>query len=181
MHKHANDECFQCKHGGREDALQMTRLEVAKFQTVNIGVSDNPKDESPFIYSIGLLQNFNHPEIIITGLPLRVAHVFLNEFREVIKTGLRIEPEKIYTEFSQGNLPLVFKTVAKNFQPAFLGYGLDYYRTFEPDLFRRFSAFQMVWSDTKGRFPWEPGFEFIRKIQPLLFEQTKKLTNSQQN
>ncbi len=167
---HSNCICHQCKQGTREAALAVTRLDVAQKITVNIGVPSGDKEKASFIYSIGLLEHFNHPEIIITGLRLDLAHFFLNTFREFIKEGDVLIPEKIYFQFSQNNLPLIFKYVHETLYDEYLGYGLDYYKTFEPQLFEKFSALQMIWCDTKSRFPWDSGYEFSQTTQPLLYE-----------
>jgi hypothetical protein len=167
-------ECFQCSGADRESALAMTRLEVAQYETVNIAVPYS-KDGAAFNYSIGLLENFNHPEIIVTGLPVHIGHIFLNTFREFIKDGNSIEPEKIYTDFSVGNLPLIFKKVDEQFHAEYLGYGKDYYRTFEPELFEKFSALQMIWCDKAGLFPWQDNYGFPQKAQPLLTVQKTKV------
>jgi len=45
-------------------------------------------DNGPgFVYSVGLFKTFNHPEIIIVGLKLDLAHILINNIGVDIKNG----------------------------------------------------------------------------------------------
>lgn len=55
-----------------------------------IGVEE--ADEGPaFAYSIGLYHNFQHPEVILFGLPVRVMHRVINAVGEKIKSGEKFD------------------------------------------------------------------------------------------
>jgi hypothetical protein len=40
-----------------------------------------------FAYTIGLWKTFNHPEIVVFGLPINLLHTILNDAGELVKGG----------------------------------------------------------------------------------------------
>jgi hypothetical protein len=56
-------------------------------------------DSGPgFAYSVGLFKTFNHPEIIIIGLKLDLAHILINNIGEDIKKGKQYHSGQLYTD-----------------------------------------------------------------------------------
>ena len=54
-----------------------------------IGVEED--EEGPgFAYSIGLYHSFDHPEVIVFGLPVRVMHPIINGIGEQVRAGKRL-------------------------------------------------------------------------------------------
>lgn len=120
-----------------------------------------------FVYSIGLFQKFNHPEIICFGLKKDVMAAIINHACDLIKNGEILVPNKLYSGFLQG-YSIQFVELAKEFYQNYLGYaGWFYNRSFD------FPALQLVWPDKQQKFPWEEDFNSDWKFkQPLLDRNT---------
>src|SRR5688572_24743948 len=84
-------------------------------------------DKGPgFAYSIGLYKTFNHPEIIIVGLKLDLAHILINDIGEDIKKGLKFESGKFYDNILD-DFKCLLLNVNKEFYKEYVGYGRWYY------------------------------------------------------
>ena len=70
---------------GRDRDL-LLRLEQHGWFVMKVGAGDG---EPAFAYSLGLFENFNHPEIILFGLDLDTMHTLinLNPAVEPVQTG----------------------------------------------------------------------------------------------
>lgn len=119
----------------------------------------------PWTYTVGLHKNFNHPEIIVFGLPMQSAHSLLNDIGLSIKeNGNDYTEKKDYNDLVE-NFPIRFIEVPKFNYRGFFNIAKWYY---DGD---GFDAIQLVWPDTSGLFEWEEGFnEDMSKFQPLLGE-----------
>lgn len=104
-----------------------------------------------FAYTIGLYKTYNHPEIIAFGLSADVLGSLLNVVGESVKSGVKIETNKIYKDFIE-NSSLQFLPVLKEHYSEYLGYGSAYYGN------RDYPVIQMVWPDKEEKYPWEKGF-----------------------
>lgn len=118
-----------------------------------------------FVYSIGLYQQFNHPEIICFGLKSELMSSMINNACDLIKQGDKLVPGELYSGFLEGH-NVQFLPVDNAFYSDYLGYGSWYYDS-------NFPALQMVYPDLQGIFPWEDGFNPDWKFrQPLLDRNT---------
>lgn len=115
-----------------------------------------------FAYSIGLWQQFNHPEIICFGLSLENLHGLINDVAELVKNKETIETGKLYHDFFESGSTQFVKVDHRSIADYF-GKAIHFYDSSE------FSALQLVWTDRNDKFPWDEDFEeeFIYK-QPLL-------------
>jgi len=114
-----------------------------------------------FAYTVGLFQNFNHPELICFGLKGELANEILNDVGELIRKGEVIKIESNYNLFEKSRAQFV--NVDKRSISDHFRYAIRYYNTSE------FPALQLVWTDRNDKFPWEEGFEEVfRYKQPLL-------------
>lgn len=115
-----------------------------------------------FSYSIGLQQTYGHPEIICFGLNTDLMHALINDVAALIKQGMKIEPEIMYTEIFKG-LDATFLRVDPGNIDDYFGVAIEYYKN------DQFPAMQLVWPDYENRFPWEEGFAHsLTDKQPLL-------------
>ena len=116
-----------------------------------------------FGYTVGLWQNYQHPEIIAFGLTIETLHLLLNDAGERIKSGQTIEIGKLYNDFFENDSDTQFLNVDTRNIADYFGYAINYYHP------KDFPAIQLVWTDRNNKFPWdinyEPEFEFR---QPLL-------------
>lgn len=132
-----------------------------------IGVAED--DEAPgFAYSIGLFENYAHPEIIIIGLKQDLAQLLLNNMAFDIKEGKTFAAG----EFHEGVLDdflCYFGEVPKKHFGEFVGWARWYY---EGDNFR---LIQCVYPTIKGKFPWEKDFpEDARWYRQMLTDPPKE-------
>jgi hypothetical protein len=121
------------------------------------------EDDGPsFAYSIGLFQNFGHPEIIIFGLDVEVLHGMINIIGEEVRQGRRYADGESASGVLEG-FDVRFQVVARGHYHEHLGYARWFYKDDD------FSVLQCLWPDRQGRFPADPGFpESLLSRQPSL-------------
>jgi hypothetical protein len=116
----------------------------------------------PYAFSIGFDKTFDHPEVLIIGLPQKTSHQLLNIVGSKVSTGARFAPGTPYLGLLE-RFPCEFRPVPASAYPTYLGAALGFYGA-EP-----FSAVQLVWPDREGMFPWDASAsESFRKSQPVL-------------
>ena len=132
----------------------------------------DPGDEEPsYCVSYGWSINFGLPEMIAFGSYLMALRSLAPMFDTVIDRIEEGTPLEDGQSWSIGD----GRTVIGRFvHPSHLGD--DYFRDarfvreiggFTDPL----AAYQLVWPDEEGRFPWDPGCSAsCRRLQPLLFE-----------
>ncbi|RFZ92343.1 DUF4262 domain-containing protein [Mucilaginibacter conchicola] len=115
-----------------------------------------------FIYSIGLYQNYGHPEIICVGLDINVMAAIINGAKDMAAAGETIVTGKLYQGFLQ-DYDVQFLEVQELNYFDYLGFGSKFYQGID------YPVLQMVWPDKQNKFPWEDGFnEDWKYKQPLL-------------
>ena len=120
-----------------------------------------------FAYSIGLWQNFNHPEIVCFGLTTQTLHRLINDVADFIRAGKTIVINKKNNNFLT-SLDVQFLQVDPSYLSNYFGTAINYYKT------DQFPALQFVWTDKQNRFPWDIGFEAeLTYRQPLLDRSTE--------
>jgi hypothetical protein len=127
------------------------------WTVMGVGSSEN---EPSFCYTVGLWHNFQHPEIIVFGLPIQFGYSMLNDI------GFRIKNDKHqfcenqeYKDIADG-YPTQFRAVQPDNH---FGVALSFCQQ------ERFEALQLCWPDKSCKFPWEQEFDpSMKKAQPLL-------------
>jgi hypothetical protein len=122
-------------------------------------------DESapPWAFSIGLEQNFEHPEVLVCGMELDLLHGLINQVGDHIKRGAHFD-ESVRPEGILEKHPPAFRPVLERWHGAFVGNAAWFYRD------RPFRVVQCFWPDTEGLLPWESGFSPAwAGRQPLLY------------
>ena len=115
-----------------------------------------------FAYSVGLYKTYGHPEIIIAGLELDLAHEIINKIGNDIGNGKLYFPGQYYADLISGFKCLMINVSKENFKE-YVGYGIWYYKRND------FPLLQCVYPTTKGIYPWESDWpEEIKIIQPIL-------------
>jgi hypothetical protein len=107
-------------------------------------------------YTVGLTAHL-HPEVVMTGLPPQVAHTFLNIAGDLVvrRHGHLAAGEEV-TELSEGRaFPVI--TVADTSA-----------LTAVAELYGDVHAVQVVWTDSRGRLPWDDDYANPPGSQPLL-------------
>lgn len=97
-------------------------------------------------YTVGLTAH-GHPEVVMTGLPSEVGHAFLNIVGEiVVREGGQFTAGGATTELADGQaMPVIAVADTSDL-------------TAVKAIFGDFRAIQIVWTDSSGRLPWEPGY-----------------------
>jgi hypothetical protein len=116
----------------------------------------DPDPAECFSYTVGLTAH-GHPEAVMTGLPHDVATAFLNIVGEiVVREGGTLEAGQTTTELAEGPaMPIIAVEDVS---------GL----TAVDQIFGRVKAIQIVWTDSKGRFPWDSDYANPPGSQRLL-------------
>mgnify|MGYP001816888950 CR=1 FL=1 len=111
------------------------------------------KDEDyvPFAYTIGLVESFNHPEIMIFGLGKDTAHGILSDCVDLIRGGTVLSTDSLVANILAGNFDVQFRPVRRQFFSDYLGHACRFYGE------DTFKALVLFWPDKTGRFPWESG------------------------
>jgi len=85
--------CFLCDGGTVEESLRFIELTILHHGWAVRGVlpdADDPNGKT-WSYTIGLLENFNHPELVITDVEFERAIELLNHLGEDVRAGRDIE------------------------------------------------------------------------------------------
>lgn len=119
---------------------------------------------APFSYTIGLTA-FDHPEVVITGMPFESAQAFLNLIGAEVRDGKAYRADTWVEELTDAGALLLI--------PVHDIAGL----TAIEELYGRVDALQLVWCDSRGRFPWEADYRNRPGTQPLLGPLPDPMTN----
>lgn len=124
-------------------------------------------DQGPgFCYSVGLFKTFNHPEIIIVGLKLDLAHLLINNIGEDIKNGRTYQSGQFYPDILTNFDCLMLQATEDNYDEYF-GYGQWYYNGAD------FPVLQCIYPTVKDVYPWEADWPTeIQSLQPILGDLT---------
>jgi Domain of unknown function (DUF4262) len=132
-----------------------------------------------YTYTVGLHQaGTSVPELVISGLSTETRVAWMLELGFQIKGppplatqqqmekalapgqtlafppgGRVFQPGVIYRDLADNGLPACFGVVLPQSYEASFGQALAFHGT------SAFPVLQMIWSDTRGTFPWEPSFE----------------------
>ena len=137
------------------DPLDELRNKIDNYGWAVRNVSDaNPA--KCLSYTVGLTAHA-HPEVVMTGLPPEVGTAFLNIVGEiVVREGGRFAARQATTELADGPAMPVLAVLDKSDLTA-----VD-------AIYGDVPALQIVWTDSAGRLPWEPGYANPPGSQRLL-------------
>jgi hypothetical protein len=119
-------------------------------------------DLPPFSFTIGLFHSWQHPEVVVYGLPDRTAHLVLNGVAEAVRAGGRYEAGREYEGLLVG-YRCTFRVVPAHQYGEHLGFASWFYDHAE------FPAIQLIYPDKSQRWPWMDGVtDAFRRHQPVL-------------
>ncbi|MEU3117189.1 DUF4262 domain-containing protein [Micromonospora chalcea] len=128
--------------------------------TYVLPTNDGTVPTAPFAYTVGLTAH-DHPELITAGLPPEVAHSLLNDLaRRAYDQAERFTHGQRVDDLIAGYDAIIIDgPPTDELLPglAISRYGRD-----------RIRLQQMVWPDQQGRFPWDHGYCFDPRTQPLI-------------
>ncbi|HEY7123481.1 MAG TPA: DUF4262 domain-containing protein [Ktedonobacterales bacterium] len=121
----------------------------------------------PFAYSVGIPTTVpGATELIILGLYPNTGAQIINSVVARLKQGETFADGQQVKGLVKG-LALAFRTVTRQHYDDYVGAAQTYHQSRNEWL-----LLQIVWPDTKDRFPWQDGFEErFKDKQPLLFQE----------
>ncbi|MCC6372752.1 MAG: DUF4262 domain-containing protein [Bacteroidia bacterium] len=123
-----------------------------------------------FCYSVGLYKTFNHPEILIVGLNLDLAHSLINNIGEDIRAGKIFLSGQFYSNILE-NFKCLLYDVDKSYYDEYFGYANWYYAN------KDFPVLQCIYPTVNGVFPWDKNWpEEIKNLQPILGQIKRNIT-----
>ncbi len=103
------------------------------------------KDIPNFSYTIGFTETLNHPEIVISGLESKLAHLLLNDIGNLIKSGHVFKHGDFSVEILKG-YPVKFEAVRNENISEYFAAANHHYGS------GKFNALQCIWPDRGGKF-----------------------------
>lgn len=138
---------------------------VRKHGWYAASISDH---EPPFLYTIGLLQTFRHPEFVMFGLEADNAHALFSQLVRDLRAGKSYAEPGVHAANIGGDVHHVgFRRVHPTQHELYLGFAMGYCR----DIGRwgELEAMQAFWPDRSGKFPFDAGCELeVNQLQPRL-------------
>lgn len=146
---------------GLDAAERKALQDIAEYGWHAVHVGPDPGDPTIWTYTLGLPTTWGHPEIILFGLSMDVAHTLLWNLVDEIKLGVTFYDGDRAVVFPAGGYEAAFLDVdAKWFSP-FMGWAQWYHEG------GHFSAVQCAWPDKDHHLPWDQQYRDPRS-QPLL-------------
>jgi hypothetical protein len=142
---------------------------VAEHGWFCTAVHDPDGREPDWAYSVGFTETLRQPEVIVFGLPVGTAHAILWDVFRTLQAGKVAEDGQVWP-----HLLVDHDCVLRRVHPSqVIREHLNSALWFWGDPARRgapLSAFQLVWPDRAGRFPWDRGCQqAVRDRQPALY------------
>lgn len=143
------------------DRKVFTDIRVDGWHVVK--VFDDADPERGFAFTIGLPTTFQHPELLIVGLKLKLMHVLLNNLGEELRTGgRRFKAGEEHDGILDG-YRCTFRRVHRGWYREYTGYATWYHQG------QDYEVLQVVWPDLENRLPWHPSAsDAFRAQQPVL-------------
>jgi len=110
-------------------------------------------------FTIGLFAKFQHPEIVLFGLPEADLGLALNDIGCEVRDGRRFDADEECSGIIENNT-CIFKPV----HPVVMGYAHWFYEGED------FPVLQCHWQNEDRSFPWDGNYDSRQHVaQPLLF------------
>lgn len=129
----------------------------------------NVGDGNPsFLYTIGLMQTYHHPELIIFGLDAENAYALFSQLVHDIRVGVSFAEPGVYTVSIGGDEHRVgFRQVHPTQHPLYLGFAMGFMTNI--GRIGELQAVQAFWPDSQGKFPFDVGCDLsVYELQPRL-------------
>jgi hypothetical protein len=124
--------------------------------------------QPPFLYSIGLMQTFDHPDFIVLGLERSIAHALFSHLVLDMRAGRSYsEPGVFSVAIGDDQHQVGLRRVHPTRHELYLGFAMGYHRHIGRS--GEFQAMQVFWPDGVGKFPFEVGCDLeVYQLQPRL-------------
>jgi hypothetical protein len=124
--------------------------------------------EPPFLYTIGLMQTLDHPELIMFGLESHNRHALFSQIVREIRAGQSFAKPGEYTvRIGKDEHRVGCRRVHETQHELYLGFAMGYCRHI--GRWDELEAMQVFWPDSAGKFPFEVGCALdVFELQPRL-------------
>ena len=121
-------------------------------------------------YTVGLVDNFDHPELVVMGLDRGSGYGLLAALIDELGVGLRRRVGRDWPQALNHHQLRLVSVDPQRWTEDWFCVWVNYYGSLGRfDLVPE--ALQVAWADDEGRFPWESDFEAAKRmLQPLLDE-----------
>jgi phage terminase large subunit-like protein len=131
----------------RRRIIAERRKEMAEYGFVPQAVGGS-EDQPSFLYTIGLTETWNHPELFVVALNPQQAYEIVADFVERIDDGERFDAPAFVSDIL--TVPVAVRPLEQEAVNNNSGIAQDM-------LGRTISAVQVYWPDKTGLMPWEDG------------------------
>jgi hypothetical protein len=153
-------ERFQGRELDESERNILSHVEDYGWSIVNIR---EPEGLPGWAFTVGLYENFGHPEVTIFGMQAQTRHSILNWIGRNVREGKAFEAGREYDwVLEQHNC--WSRAVQKVWYRDLFGWAIWFYGGTE------FPAVQCLWPAKDGTYPWQANSSFFA-VQPLLYEE----------
>lgn len=157
--------CDMCDGKSSEQVRREFLGRIARHDYTMVSVrAERAKDGSwlapGFVYSVGLWGFHRAPELIVVGAPDRHGAGLVEKYAEWVKAGRRFRPGA-HPHFIEG-VPVVLEPVSPPLYREWFARAFDFYPQGD------FRAYQLLWPDREGAWPWESRWRRLAVPQPVL-------------
>ena len=145
--------------GAEQDGAQVLRdlrRVIDRFGWAVLHGGGSSPGDPRYSYTVGLAA-WQHPEVIVVGLPFQAGETYLNLVGEAVREGARFTTGAATTALTDADSPVVFLQVTDTER-------LSVAEQFSGSV----QALQLVWPDSTGLLPWQEGHRNPPGAQPLL-------------
>ena len=154
----------RCRNKFQADHLKFIEEEGVSILCVAPRTGDEDGGPS-WTYSIGLWQQYQHPEVLIMGLDFEVSASLINWFNRSIRDeARRFNAGTSHDDVLNGDYVCYFEAIPQSsFCDWFAGASWFY------DGDTEFEAVQMIWPDQNYLYPWQAAAsESFKALQPII-------------
>jgi hypothetical protein len=158
--------CEKCDGKSSEQVRREFLRRIAEHDFTMVSVrAERARDGSwlspGFVYSVGLWGFHRAPELIVVGAPRKHGVELVEKYSRFVKGGRRFEPGGPYPDFLPG-VGVLLELVAPALYREWFASAFDFYPQGE------FPAYQLLWPDRDGAWPWESRWQRHIVAQPVL-------------
>lgn len=154
-----------------ENIVEKANADIEQYGWSTMYVDANrERGMESFSYTIGLEETYDHPEVIVFGLPAETAHNILSAIAHAIKEGESMPLHTPVENILGGDFNVIFKPLASEAYADYLSVAISSYRSAE------FRTQIMFWPDKEGYLPTEDSYSIQGQLTALkLISTSEKL------
>jgi len=165
---------MMCDGADRDEVLFSIDSVIDRFGWSLQVVEGHDPPALDWVYSIGLVEGFGHPELVVTGVEIAAGALVLNELGSLVRDGLRLEPgTRVLLRDRDVEIGLVHPA---HFDRGLMAIWQEYYGKIGPPM-PTLEALQVVFSDASFCHQHEQSTPRLSDPNVRLEVQTPPLAN----